>query len=238
MYKDKKVLALIPARGGSKGIPGKNIKLLCGHPLIAYTISAARKSRYIDDVVVTTDSEDIAAAALRYGAEVPFLRPAELSGDTSRSIDALVHARDVLTDLGREYDSIVFMQPTSPLRHSREVDEAIEVFYSHGSLGLASVVEVTENPLLTRSLGESGVLHPIIPVSSTVRRQEMPKFYHVSGAIYINSAAQLSSETSLNDNPIAYIMERDQSIDIDSLEDFMRAEQILSGLDEIEPVCY
>lgn len=238
MYQDKRILAVIPARGGSKGIPGKNIKNLCGHPLIAYTIYAARKSKYIDDVVVSTDSDDIAGIALRYGAEVPFLRPASLSGDTAKSIDALVHARDVLAEEGRHYDSIVFMQPTSPLRHSAEVDEAIEVFYSHGALGLASVTEVTESPLLTRSIGEGGVLHPIIPTSSTVRRQDMPKFYHVSGAIYINRSDVLTPKTSLNDNPIAYIMEKDRSLDIDCLEDFMRAEQILSSLDEPEPVEY
>lgn len=236
MYQDKRILAVIPARGGSKGIPGKNIKTLCGHPLIAYTISAARKSVYIDDVVVSTDSDEIAEVAIRYGAEVPFLRPAELSGDTAKSIDALVHARDALAEAGRNYDSIVFMQPTSPLRHSSEVDEAIEVFYSHGALGLASVVEVTESPLLTRSIGEAGVLHPIIPTGSTVRRQDMPKFYHVNGAIYINSSIKLTPQTSLNDNPIAFIMEKDRSLDIDCLEDFMRAEQILSSLDEPEPI--
>lgn len=238
MYNGKKILAVIPARGGSKGIPGKNIKRLCGHPLIAYTVSAARKSCYLDDVIVSTDSNEIAEIAVRYGAEVPFMRPDALASDAARSIDALVHARDTLSMMNREYDAIVFMQPTSPLRRAKEVDEAIELFYSHGALGLVSVVEATENPILTRSLSDEGVLHPVIPIPSAIRRQDMPRFYHVNGAIYINRASALTVDTSLNDNPIGYVMEKDRSLDIDSIEDFMRAEQILASLDEPEPIEY
>lgn len=236
MYGDKTVLSVVTARGGSKGIPGKNIKLLCGHPLISYTISAARKSRYVDDVIVSTDSDEIAEVALRYGAEVPFMRPCELAADTAKSIDALVHARDMMKSMGREYDAIVLLQPTSPLRHAGEIDEAIETFFSHGMMGVASVLEAAENPILTRYIGDSDVLHPVIPVSSTVRRQDMPRFYHVNGAIYVNDSHSLTNETSLNDNPIAYIMEKDCSLDIDNIEDFLRAEIILKELGDPELV--
>ena len=236
MYADKKIVALIPARGGSKGIKGKNIKPLREHPLIAYTIAAARDSAYVDDVIVTTDSQEIADVARRYGAEVPFLRPAELAQDTSKSIDAMVHAVHFLEDEGRHYDAAVWLQPTSPLRRAPEIDGAIETFVSHGCLGLASVRAVEENPVLTRSLDRSGVLHPLLPMSSTVRRQDMPAFYHVDGAIYINRTEDITLETSLNDNPIGYVMPAKRSVDIDRIEDFMQAENLLSELGDPEPL--
>lgn len=232
MYEDKTVLAVIPARGGSKGIPGKNIKSLCGHPLIAYTISAARKSKYVDSVIVTTDSEEIAEVSKKYGAEIPFMRPESLAADTSKTIDAIVHARDAMLDLGRGYDVLVLMQPTSPLRHAEDVDGAIEAFFSHAMMAVASVLETSENPILTRHLDEFGIMHPLMPVSSTIRRQDMPRFYHVNGAIYVNDFYGLSLNTSLNDNPVAYIMEKDRSLDIDNIDDFLRAEAILKNLDE------
>ena len=235
MYNNNRILALIPARGGSKGIPKKNTKDFNGRPLIAYTIAAARSSGYVDSVVVTTDSEDIAKVAMKYGAEIPFMRPKELAQDTSKTIEAVIHAREALEDAGRRYDAIVLLQPTSPLRRSVEIDAAIETFYSHGCLGLASVSAVSENPILTRRIDRSGVMHPILPIASTVRRQDMPTFWHVDGAIYINLTDDLSEETSLNDNPIAYIMPRLRASDIDSIEDFLRAEEILSELGDSLP---
>ena len=235
MFEDKKILVLIPARGGSKGIPGKNIKELHGHPLIAYTISEARNSKYVDDVVVSTDSPDIARVSRLYGARVPFMRPAELSGDKAKSVDALVHAVKTLQDMGNVYSVVVLLQPTSPLRRSNEIDEALEVFFDHGEMGLVSVCHVAENPVLTRRFDKYGVLHPLLPMSSTVRRQDMPSFYHVDGAIYINSASDISSELSLNDNPIGYQMPEGRSLDIDEIEDFIRAEEILRKLDDSEP---
>lgn len=230
MEDNKKILALIPARGGSKGIPGKNIRDLAGKPLIAHTIVAALGSVSVDSVVVTTDSSEIAAVAEEYGARVPFLRPAELASDTSRSIDALVHARDWLRAVGETYDAVVWLQPTSPLRSAGDIDGAVEAYYSHGEMGVASVCEVIENPVLTRRVDPYGVLHPVLPLTSTVRRQDMPRFYHVNGAICVNSFDGVSLETSLNDNPIAYVMPRERSVDIDSIEDFERAERLLREL--------
>lgn len=230
MFKEHNILALIPARGGSKGIPRKNIKVLHGSPLIAYTIAAARNSRYIDDVVVTTDSDEIAKIARDYGASVPFMRPSELADDRSKTIDAVLHAVETLEDMGRTFDAVVLLQPTSPLRTSVDIDCSIETFYSHGSLGVASVSEAIENPVLTRRVDPAGVLHPLLPTSSTVRRQDMPKFYHVNGAIYINKVASLTCETSLNDNPIAYVMNAQRSVDIDCFDDFLLAENILEKI--------
>ena len=236
MYEGKRILALIPARGGSKGIKDKNIKPLKGHPLIAYTISAALKSSFIDSVVVTTDSEQIAEVARKYGARAPFLRPAELASDTSKSIEALCHAVDWLKEAGELYDVVIWLQPTSPLRRTSEIDGAVETFFAHGCLGLASVCPVNENPILTRSLDRSGVLHPLLPMNSTVRRQDMPAFFHVDGAIYINRSDDLTLETSLNDNPIGWLMPAKRSVDIDRIDDFMRAEELLAQLGDPEPV--
>ena len=230
MYKTHEIVAIIPARGGSKGIPGKNIKPLGDKPMIAYTIEASLNSRYIDDVIVTTDSEEIASIANEYGAETPFLRPAALAQDTSKSIDALVHARDWLADHGRTYDAAAWLQPTSPLRRAQELDGAIETFYEHGRIAVASVAEVTVNPIMMRRLDEYDVLHPLLPTSSTIRRQDMPKYYYVDGAICINQFEALNNDTSLNDNPIGYIMPKERSIDIDTIEDFKRVEQILEKM--------
>lgn len=235
MFEDKSILALIPARGGSKGIPGKNIKEFNGRPLISYTIAAARRSRYVDSVVVTTDDEEIASVAREYGAEVPFMRPAELAADTSKTIDAVMHAVGAMEGLGRPYDVVVLLQPTSPLRRAEEINGAVEAFFSHGCLGLASVSEVSESPVLTRRFDRSGVLHPILPLPSTVRRQDMPRFWHVDGAVYINRADDLTSETSLNDNPIGYAMPKLRSSDIDSIEDFLKAEEIMAELGDPLP---
>lgn len=233
MINGMRVLAVIPARGGSKGIPGKNIKRVCGHPLIAYTIDAARKSKYVDDIVVSTDSEEIASVSNCYGARTPFLRPAELSGDTARSIDALLHCVEWLESHGSQYEIVVFLQPTSPLRCASEVDESLEVFLSHGQLGVASISKVSESPLLMRRFSQSGVLHPLIPVDSTVRRQEMPDYYRVNGAIYINRVDELSSETSLNDNPIGYRMQESHAVDIDCVDDLRVAENLLMESDPV-----
>ena len=163
------------------------------------------------------------------------MRPPELSGDNARSISALVHAVSTLEDMGERYDTVVLLQPTSPLRRAIEIDEALEVFFNHGEMGLVSVSQVTENPILTRRFDRFGVLHPLLPMSSTVRRQDMPAFYHVDGAIYINKSSDINSNLSLNDNPIGYEMPKGRSLDIDEIEDFMRAEEILQRLDDAEP---
>lgn len=232
MYDGMTFLALIPARGGSKGIPRKNVRPLDGRPLIAYTIEAALESVAVDDVVVTTDDEEIAAVARKCGAEVPFMRPAELATDESKTIDCVVHARDAMCGMGREYDGLILLQPTSPLRKSSDIDEAVTVWAAHGKLGLCSVSVAEENPLLLRTLGEGGVVHPVISQSSTMRRQDVPAYYRVDGSIYINRFFELSLSTSLNDNPIGFLMSKKRSIDIDTFEDFRHAEEALHNQGE------
>ena len=219
MIKDVKILALIPARGGSKGIKDKNIYDLCGKPLISYTIEAALGSQYIDDAIVTTNSQKIADVALKYGASVPFLRPDELAQDTSPSIEALMHAIDTLHNAGRDFDVVVWLQPTSPLRTSEDIDAAIEEFFRMGRQPLTSVSPVSDHPLLIRKMDEDGRLIKMLDISSTCRRQDMPPYYRVDGAIYIYNAAELSLNTSLNDACVPYVMQKNHTVDIDELSD-------------------
>ncbi|MCF0129935.1 MAG: acylneuraminate cytidylyltransferase family protein [Pseudobutyrivibrio sp.] len=214
------MLAVIPARGGSKGIPHKNIVDLGGRPLIDYTIQAALGSKYVDRLVVSTDDEEIALVSKACGADVPFLRPDYLSSDTAKSIDALIHAVEFCEDEeSKAYDIIVLLQATSPFRDSGDLDGALERFIATGELGVVSMNEVEENPVLIRTMDESGNLTKLMDTSSTVRRQDMKKFYFVNGAIYINNRKTLNRATSLNDNPVGYVMTLDHSIDIDDMSD-------------------
>ncbi|SDM97218.1 acylneuraminate cytidylyltransferase family protein [Lachnospira pectinoschiza] len=230
MINGKKVLALIPARGGSKGIPNKNILKINRKPLIAYTIHEALSCDYIDAVVVSTDSEAIAKAATKAGAEVPFMRPEELAGDKAKSIDAVLHAITMLKNMGREYDYVVLLQATSPLRNASDIAGALKTFVNNGEKGLASVSEVLESPILMRKFDESGKLVNLIEGTSTMRRQDMPTFYKVNGAIYINKVEELTKDTSLNDNEQGYIMDRTHSVDVDDYEDIAVVNYYLGAL--------
>lgn len=227
MYHGKKIIGLIPARGGSKGIKDKNIADLCGKPLIAYSIECGLQSKYVDSVVVTTDSERIAEVSRQYGARVPFMRPAQLAQDTSTTLDAVLHALGVLRDLGEEYDVLLLLQPTQPLRTSRDVDGAIEAFFQNSMQALVSVCEVDDHPLLIRTIETDGKMKKMLSVSSTCRRQDMPPYYRVNGCIYINDLNSFDDNTSFNDNVIPYIMPRERSVDIDDPADLYMAEYYL-----------
>ena len=224
MYENKRILALIPARGGSKGIPHKNIAPLAGKPLIKYSIDAALQSKYIDYVLVSTDDAEIADVAKKNGSNVPFLRPKELASDTAKTIDAVLHAIETLLEAGETFDSLVLLQPTSPLRTAEDINGAIEKFYAAGRQPVVSVSEVSDHPILIRTI-EDGVLKPLLQTGSTVRRQDMPPFYRVNGSIYINPIEEINRDTSFNDNPIPFVMEKDHSIDIDEPIDLLIAEQ-------------
>ena len=227
MFGKQKILALIPARGGSKGIKDKNIIPLAGKPLIAYSIEAAKKSKYIDSIVITTDSERIAEVAKQYGARVPFLRPDELAADTSKTIDAALHAIKTLKSMGENYDTLVLLQPTQPLRTTDDIDKAIELYYESGENGLVSISTVDDSPLLIRSIDEDGKLINLLSQNSTCRRQDMPNYYKVNGCIYINKIDELNENTSFNDNKVPFIMYKEHSVDIDELSDLWMAEYYL-----------
>ncbi len=230
MIEDKRVLALIPARGGSKGIKGKNIIDLCGKPLIAYSILAGKASRYVDSVVVTTDSEEIGDIAREYGAELPFMRPAGLASDTAKTIDVVLHAVKWLEEHGRRYDIVVLLQPTQPLRTAGDIDGALEKYMENGMKALISVSETEESPVLMRTISPEGSLEKLLPINATLRRQEMPTYYIIDGSIYINSVSELNTDTNFGDNPIPYIMPKERSVDIDEYKDLEKAAEYLSRL--------
>lgn len=227
MYQNRRILALIPARGGSKGIKNKNIIDLCGKPLLSYSVESGINSTYIDDVVVTTDSPTIADVAKNYGAWVPFLRPAALALDTSKTIDCVLHAVRTLEDMGHSYDLCVLLQPTQPLRTSEDIDQAIRTFYEKNAQSLVSVSPVSDAPVLIRQVNADGTLVHLLNQSSTVRRQDMQPYYVVNGCIYINRICDLCETTSFNDNQTAFVMAEDHSVDIDALADLAVARYYL-----------
>lgn len=226
MIDGKRILAIIPARSGSKGIPHKNIRPLGDKPLMAYSIEAARGSRYVDEVMVSTDSEEYAAIARSWGASVPFLRPAALAGDKAKTIDAVLHVSDEYEQRGEPFDIALLLQPTSPFRTTEDIDGALEFFLERGSRGLVSISRSEVSPLLIRTYHD-GVLQNLLAMDSTVRRQDMEDYYRVNGAIYINATDELAPTTSLNDNPIGFIIEEEHGLDIDEPLDFLVAQVVL-----------
>ncbi len=220
MYNGKSFLALIPARGGSKGIPRKNITEVNDKPLIQYTIDEAKASHYLDKIIVTTDDDEIAAISKRCGAEVPFMRPKKLATDEAKTIDSIIHALEMLEASGERYDYLVLLQPTQPLRKGWHIDEAIELIVHRKEDSLVSISKVKEHPILIRTLDPNGKVKNLFDVNSTVRRQDFPDYYKVNGAIYINRINKgLSKKASLNDNKLAYIMQPEFDLDIDEPED-------------------
>lgn len=228
MYKGKKILGLIPARGGSKGIPSKNIIEIYGKPLIQYSIECAKGSKYLDRTIISTDDTKIKDVAVKCGGDVPFMRPPELALDTSKTIDAVVHAINWLKEHGEEYDYLVLLQNTVPLRKPWHIDEAIEKLFSSNEKSLVSVTEVDENPVLMRTINADGTVHNLLNVNSTMRRQDFPKFYRVDGAIYIQKLDKdFGLNTSLNDGRLSYIIEERYSVDIDTYLDIRKIEYYL-----------
>ena len=228
MYRERRILGLVPARGGSKGIPHKNIIELCGKPLISYTIEAGLNSKYIDYLMVSTDDDEIARVSKEYGAKVPFMRPIELASDTAKTLDAVLHAVETMKQAGECFDDLVLLQPTQPLRTAQDIDSAIEEYYKNDCKDLVSVSEVEDHPILIRTI-ENSRLKPLLNVSSTCRRQDMPQYFRVNGCIYINNIKQLDENTSFNDNTVPFVMGKDHSVDIDEISDLAIAEYYLKS---------
>lgn len=222
----RRVLIVIPARGGSKGIPKKNITPLSGLPLIAWSLTAARKARLNAVVVVSTDCEEIAQVAREFGALVPGLRPAELASDTAKSFDAIAYTVRLMKDAGEVFDDVMLIQPTSPFVKAEHIEGAYQAYLDGGFEGLVSVSPCQEHPVLMRTLVD-GKLKPLLEGASTKRRQEFSAVYRVNGAIYINPVADYEkSFVSLNDNPNAYVMPALYGLDIDEPMDLLVAEAL------------
>lgn len=225
-----KVLGIIPARGGSKGIPNKNIRLLNGVPLITYTIQKALNSKILDRVIVSTDSPEIASVAEKSGAEVPFIRPTELATDTARSVDVVLHALEFYEkERVEQYDAVCLLQPTSPYRPGNVIDEALETFLEGGYDALVSVRKVPDHyhPNWVFRL-DNGKLSNYTNEPIETRRQNLNPCYHRDGAIYITRTAVIEKEQSfLASNTCGFVINSPALINIDSMDDWRIAEQYL-----------
>ncbi|MDN2708440.1 acylneuraminate cytidylyltransferase family protein [Janthinobacterium sp. SUN118] len=220
-----KTLALIPARGGSKGIPRKNINMIAGKPLIAWTIEAALASTLLDGVVVSTDNAEIAEVALRYGAQVPFLRPAELARDETPGVEPVLHALQQLPD----YDAVLLLQPTSPLRSSADIDACLALAREREAVSVVSVSEPDAHPDWMYRMTATQQLEKLLTSQSHTRRQDLPTVLTLNGALYFANADWLRrSRTLLADETLAYVMPADRSVDIDTPLDWKFAELLLN----------
>jgi N-acylneuraminate cytidylyltransferase/CMP-N,N'-diacetyllegionaminic acid synthase len=218
LIQNKKVLAFIPARGGSKKLPRKNILNLNNKPLIAWSIKAAENSKYVDHILVSTDDDEILNIAKQYGASAPFKRPARLSMDNSKTIDVMLHAIKWLKNKNEEYDIIVLLQPTSPLRISEDIDNALELLLLQKANAIISVCTAEHNPLWTNHLPEDGRMNNFLDKNILNKnRQELPEFFRLNGAVFVVYVDYLEKNKSFyGENTFAYIMPLERSIDVDN----------------------
>ena len=223
---NKTFLAIIPARGGSKRLPRKNVLDLCGKPLIAYSIEAGLKSKYISKVIVSSDDNEILTISKKYGAEI-INRPEYLANDTATTFDALEHTINSL----EKYDYIVLLQPTSPLRNEKHIDESIELLNEKDANAVISVCETEHSPLWCNTLNESLDMSNFLPKEILGKRsQDLPIFYRLNGAIYICKTEELLKNKGffLQENIFAYIMDKMDSVDIDDELDFLIAKEVFN----------
>lgn len=236
MINKKKILGIIPARGGSKGVPRKNIKLLAGKPLIEYTINEARKSKYIDDLIISTDDNEIASIAKQCKAIVPFLRPPELANDTAKAIDVVKHALSTMEKNNAcFYDIIVYLEPPAPLRIVDDIDNCIELYNKYLPDSVVSVNEANQfHPILMKQI-VNGFLEPIWrkEPEGMPRQQYDPKAYMRNGAVYVLTRENISKGIFYGDKILAYVMPLERSICIDDLNDWYVAEAWLKRKHEL-----
>lgn len=226
MYKTKKIIGIIPARSGSKGVKDKNIKTLAGKPLISYTIECAKATGIFDDIVVSTDSSKYADIAMQYGASVPFFRSQETASDSANSISVL---EEVLNNLQETYDIVVMLQPTSPLRQPFHIKEAVDLFLEKNADSVVSVSKFPHSIAWVNSLDESLSMNGFIKKEYlNKRRQDLPQMYMLNGAVYVFKASMINKDFNMFDNnSFAYIMDKEYSIDIDDEYDFKLAEALV-----------
>ncbi len=228
MIEGNKILAIIPARSGSKGVPGKNLRLVHDKPLVAYSIEEAKKSEYIDKLVISSDDKEIIRVAKEFGAEAPFVRPSEIAQDSSPVVETIEHA---LANL-REYDYFLLLQPTSPLRLVSDIDECIQKTISNNAKACISVTKPDDNPYWMFKIDSDSFIQPIIESNFIEsRRQDLPTVYIPNGALYFAECDWfLEKKCFVSDETIAFIMPEERSIDIDTENDFKIFEDALYRL--------
>jgi len=222
---DWRILAVIPARAGSKGLPGKNLRILNGKPLIAWSIEAALNTKGIHKVVVSSDDEELLTISQNYGCSEVIHRPAKLATDEVTIEPVLIHAIDILPE---EYSHVLLLQPTSPLRTTDDIENFLEFAQSKPGSSVISVVEASKSPFISYTLDEDGILVPLFPGERRQRRQDMPCVYVPNGALYIDSIDRLrKAGTFMTPDVNAYLMTWEHSVDIDTEQDFQYAEFLL-----------
>jgi CMP-N,N'-diacetyllegionaminic acid synthase len=228
MINGKTILGIIPARGGSKRLLKKNIKMIANKPLLQWTLEAGKQSKFIDRLIVTSDDEDILKISTEQGADI-VRRPVELSEDHTSTYDAIKHT---IEKIEKNYDLICLLQPTSPLRHSDHIDEALELLIEKKSDAIISVSEVNESPHWSNTLNEEHDMSKFLKSEiKNKRSQDLKTFYHINGAIYICKTDKLLTQKTffIKSNIYAYIMDRGSSIDIDDEFDFLLADLLLKN---------
>ena len=220
-----RILAVIPARGGSKGIPRKNIKPLAGRPLIAWTIDAALQAQGIDRVIVSTEDEEIALVAKQFGAEVPFLRPLALAQDDTPGIAAVLHAIKQLPG----YDWVLLLQPTSPLRSFEDIEGIIQFCRDEVAPSAVSVTQVSKHPFWMYHRDDHNRLQPLIPsLPEMTRRQDLPSVYGLNGAIYLARTDWLiQNQGFIGPDTLGYVMSEKRSVDLDTPQDWRWVEFLI-----------
>ena len=214
MINGKSVLAIIPARGGSKGVPRKNIREVGGKPLIAWTIEEAKKSKYIDRLILSSENDEIIAVARQWGCEVPFVRPSELARDDTPGIEPVLHAIEAIPE---KYDYVVVLQPTSPLRKAGDIDGCIERCIQDEAPACVSVTVPDKSPYWMFTLEDSGKLRLLMDTELISNRQALPKVYELNGAVYVAETDWLIENKSyITNGTHAFIMPAERSLDIDS----------------------
>ena len=232
MINRNSVIAIIPARGGSKGLPGKNIKELCGKPLIAWSIEAGLSSKYIDEVVVTTDSPEIANVARYHGASIPFLRPPELATDTATSFDVVKHTIDFYkNELKREFNYVLLLEPTSPLRDKLDIDGSLTLLSSnvHATAVVGVCKTESQNPEFLIKISTEGFLVGYANIDIKVsRRQDIADVFFLEGSIYLSQTnVLLNKKTFYHSNTLCFEVPKWKSLEIDDIEDFVMVEALM-----------
>ena len=229
MINNSKLLAIIPARGGSKRLPTKNILELSGKPLIVWTIDAAKRSKYIDRIVVSTDDGDIAETAINAGVDVPFIRPSHLAEDHTSTYEVVAHTLTQLRNNGDQFEYLLLLQPTSPLRTTEHIDGATDLLISKNADAVISVTEANHLNEWSGEIPESLCLEKFFHGKTEKRSQELPKQFRINGAIYLVDVSKLLAYKTffLPKNIVAYRMKREASIDIDTQLDFQLAEYLI-----------